>query len=179
MAMTSERDAYDDQLIREQRFDELLAAYYPIMVARLRMRVPAGMVYDVAHDAVVRLLGELQRGRHYPVPFRVVVHQVTGWTLGDHYVQAKTRLDSPMPPDWIGWEAYTASEDGRLSTMIYDDWLRYLFARLTPHDRDIAAMYFVDDMSIVAIAAALGLARNAIDQALHRIRKTLREEGLQ
>ena len=78
MAMTSERDVYDDQLIREQRFDELLAAYYPIMVARLRMRVPAGMVYDVAHDAVVRLLGELQRGRHYPVPFRVVLHPRRG-----------------------------------------------------------------------------------------------------
>ena len=83
-----------------------------------------------------------------------------------------------MPPDWIGWEVYARNEDGPLSKVIYEDWLRYLFARLTPHDRDIAVMYFVDDTSIVDIAAQLGLPRNAIDQALHRVRKTLREAGL-
>jgi hypothetical protein len=40
---------------------------------------------DVAHDVIERLLAELRRGKRYPVPYRVVVHMVTGWTLKEHF----------------------------------------------------------------------------------------------
>lgn len=169
----NERDDLDDLLLRENRIAELLATYYPTVVARLRMRVPAGVVFDVAQDVAERLIKELRRGKRYPVPFRVVVHQVTGYCVGDYAVRHKKQLETPLPPDWAGWEQYVVTDDD-FERVLVDDILTRLCDGLPPRDREIAAMHFGHDMEIADIAAKLGIARNAVDQAIHRIRKWFR-----
>ena len=54
---------------------------------------------DVAQDVEFRLFREFQAGKRYPgVPYRVVVHNVIGWTLADHFAGRPT--DVPLPEDW-------------------------------------------------------------------------------
>ena len=168
-----QQDARDDRLMQEGRHSELLAAYYPVIVARLRMRVPDGVAYDVAHDAMVRLLDELRRGKVYACPFRVVAHQVAIYCLGDHRVAERDRPDTPLPPDALVWET-EAADDGAVDAVVEDDWLAYQLRSLTPHDRRIAAMYFGMEMPIAEIADAVGVSRNAVDQALFRAKRHLK-----
>lgn len=170
----NERDDLDELLLRENRIAELLAAYYPVVVARLRMRLPAGVVYDVAQDVAERLIRELRRGKRYPVPFRVVVHQVTGYCVGDYAVTRKKRLETPLPPDWVGWERYVGHDDGEAERILSDDILTRLCEGLPPRDREIAIMRLGRDMEIADIAAELKIGRNAVDQSIHRIRKRFR-----
>ena len=166
-------DERDSRLIDEGRFAELLAAYYPVIVARLRMRAPAGAVYDIAHETCLRLLSELTRGRRYAHPFRVIVHQVTIYCSGDYFVATRDRPDTPLPPDAPVWTS-EGEPDGAMDAVVQDDWLNVQLRSLTEHDRRIALMYFGQEMPITQIADTVGLSRNAVDQALFRARQHLK-----
>src|SRR5207244_2961189 len=50
---------------------------------------------DVAQDVKLRLWKELQAGKRYVVPYRVVVHQVIGWTVKDQFAGRDTSV--PLP----------------------------------------------------------------------------------
>src|SRR5437764_921850 len=51
----SDRDAEDDALLTSGRHAELLAAYYPVILERLRLRLTRDEAYEVAHRVVERL----------------------------------------------------------------------------------------------------------------------------
>ena len=159
--MSDERDDLDDRLLAQGRYSELLAAYYPVVIARLRLRLPAGDVYDVAQNTMLRLFSELRRGKRYPVPFRAVVHQVLGWTVRGHWQDAKPRPECQFPPDWdIADERPAHSVEG-------DDWVRYMIAPLPERDRQVATWRYLDGMEIQQIADDLGINRNAVDQIVN------------
>ena len=70
----------DDGLAR------LLAKYEPVILGRCMARLRgADAAYDVAQTVMLRLVREFREGKRYPVPYRVVVHQVIGWTLNEHF----------------------------------------------------------------------------------------------
>ena len=168
--MGNDRDALDERLLAQRRHDELLAAYYPVMLARLRLRVGDGEAYEVVHRAVDRLLGELSRGKRYPVPFRVVVHQVTGWTLKG-YMAERGKPFPTLPSDWDLPGDTTLAED-----VVADQWVRYMIGRLPPgRDREVAMLRYVEGMEIADIGEHLGIRRNAVDQSLHRAHGRLRK----
>src|SRR5262249_10219663 len=153
----------------EGRHAELLAAYYPIVLARLRLRVGDGEAYEVAHRVVDRLLGELTRDKRYPVPFRVVVHQVTGWMLKEYFAEGKGTALAPLPPDW------DPGDRGHDDDVVADEWVRHVVGQLGGRDGEIAWMRYVDELEIPRIAERIGVTRNAVDQSLHRSRKRLRK----
>ena len=101
--MRDARDAEDALLLQTGDHATLIAAWYPVIQQRCLARAgDAG--WDVAHEVVERLLAELQRGRTYAVPYRVVVHNVVTWTIKEHW-QGTTdgrsvarRLGSPRRP---------------------------------------------------------------------------------
>ena len=168
--MTNERDDLDDRLLAEGRHAELLAAYYPVVIARLRLRLPAWDAYDVAQDVMLRLFSELRRGKRYPVPFCVVVHKVLGWTVRGHYQYAKSRPECPFPPDW------DIADERADHSVVGDEWVRYMIDRLPSRDRQVAARRYLDGMEIQQIADDLGINRNAVDQALSRAHTAIRKD---
>lgn len=154
----------DEELLASGEYATLLARYEVVIVqrcvARLRGHPDAE---DVAQDVKLRLWRELQAGNTYPVPYRVVVHKVIGWTLKDHWAGRDTAV--PLPE---GWEA--GAEDDFAGPLIVDE----LLAGLPPREQEVWRLY-TEGLSPDQIAERLGVTRNNVDQALHRGRKRLRE----
>ena len=165
--MRDARDAEDALLLQTGDHARLIAAWYPVVVQRCLVRAGAAG-WDVAHDVVERLLGELQRGKRYPVPYRVVVHMVIGWTLKEHFQGLPT--DVPLPD---GWDPAAAGGDIESLEGALD--LERLFEELPEGDRSVCRLRYLDGLEIEEIARRLGKNRNAIDQSLHRAHRRLRE----
>jgi RNA polymerase sigma factor (sigma-70 family) len=166
--MHDARDAEDRRLLEAGEHKLLVESYYAVILNRCRARVRTeGDAVDVAADVVIRLLAELKRGKAYPVPFRVVVHQVTTWKIKEFFSQGGVtvvELDDLLP----------ASDDGGFAAVESDFDLELLFADLPPRDQEIATLRWRSGMEIKEIAARLGLRRNAVDQSLHRTAVWLR-----
>jgi RNA polymerase sigma factor (sigma-70 family) len=164
--MRDARDAEDALLLQNGDHPALIAAWYDVIVQRCLARVAGPSAWDVAHDAVERLLGELQRGRRYPVPFRVVVHNVVTWTLKEHWQGLPT--EGPLPEDWD--PAATESGFGQVEQQLD---LERMFEDLPDGDRLVAKLRYLDGLEIAEIADRLGKQRNAIDQSLYRAHAAL------
>ena len=166
--MRDERDADDARMLEDGDIAGLLATYRDLVVGRCvaRLRGDAA-AEDVAQDVMLRLLAEFRRGKRYPVPYRVVVHQVVDWTLKEHFQGQPTFL--PLPDEWQP-EVEDATE-GVLSRYYLAD----LFASLPEGTRRVLELRYVAGLEIEQIAEKLGLKRNAVDQALHRGHAKLRE----
>ena len=132
------------------------------------MAVRGDDAYDVAQDVCLRLLRELQKGRRYPVPWRVVVHQVITWTIKGHF--QKRGGDSAIPDGWdppveeLGFDEFAEGHD-----------LEALFEQLPDSERLVMRLRYLDGLEIDEIAAQLAKERNAIDQTLWRAHRRLRE----
>jgi RNA polymerase sigma factor (sigma-70 family) len=158
----------DAQLLESGDHARLLARYEVVIhqrcVAGLRGHADAD---DVAQDVKLRLWRELQAGKRYGgVPYRVVVHQVIGWTIKDHFGGRDTT--APLPEEWLGDPADPIGElDARYS-------VEALLAGLPARQRECWALRLAG-LEPDRIAAELGMTRNAVDQALHNGRKKLKE----
>ncbi len=164
-----ESDAEDDRLLARGDLDVLFARHYDDLVARARMRVGADRAGDVVQSALMRTLREIQSGREWPLPFRAVVHQHLRWEIA-----SLAGGDPPalLPPGWdiadpAGHDALDAVEE-RLSLLA-------VLEALPPGDRRIMTRRYIDGREIDAIAHDLDMTRNAVDQALWRGRRALRD----
>src|SRR5262245_56103178 len=84
--MHDARDAEDTRLLEAGEIGLLIEGYLGVILDRCRAKVRnPDDALDVAQNAYERLLRELKSGRRYRVPFRVVVHQVTGWKIKEHF----------------------------------------------------------------------------------------------
>jgi RNA polymerase sigma factor (sigma-70 family) len=167
--ITDAADAEDDRLLREGAFGDLLARHYDDLVARARSRVGPERAHDVVHAALLRTLREIRDGRRWPVPFRAVVHQHLGWQIG--------ALGGQSPPASLpeGWDVVDPT--GNDGFVAVDERLSIgtLLDRLPPRDREVMRRRFLDGCEIDQIAEDLAMTRNAVDQALWRGRRALRE----
>jgi RNA polymerase sigma factor (sigma-70 family) len=163
--MRDARDAEDALLLQTGDHATLIAAWYPVIQQRCLARAgDAG--WDVAHQVVERLLTELQRGRTYAVPYRVVVHNVVTWTLKEHWQELPT--DAPLPDDW----SPEALEDGYVRVeQDYD--LDALFGELNAGDRAVCELRYREGLEVAEIADRLGKDPNAVSQALWRAHRSL------
>lgn len=161
-----ERDAEDARLLSVGDHDTLLAAYLPVVETRVRARVRDASADDVVQNVMLRLCAELERGRSYAVPFRVVVHQVTGWLIGEHF-QGRDLRAVPFPEsfDPVGDEDVEV-DDPRGFERLLDG--------LAPREREVVELRYGQGLEIADIADRLGMERNAVDQALHRALERLR-----
>jgi RNA polymerase sigma factor (sigma-70 family) len=166
--MRDARDAEDAFLLENGDHAALIAAYYDVVVDRCRIRVRTDAWYDVAQTVFERLLKELARGKRYPVPYRVVVHQVITWTIQGHFQDVPP--ETPLADDWDIADTndpYRLLEDTQA--------LDHLFSGLPDGSRRVLGLRYQDGLEIDEIAERLGLTRNAVDQALHRGHAKLRE----
>jgi RNA polymerase sigma factor (sigma-70 family) len=154
----------DEALLESGDHARLIARYETIIVQRCVSKLRGHPdAEDVAQDAKLRLWKELQAGRRYGVPYRVVVHKVIEWTLKDYWGGRDTT--APLPEHWE-----PSVEDDPDGPLIVHEML----AQLPQREREVWEL-FMDGLGHDQIAAELGIARNNVDQALHRGRVKLKE----
>ena len=167
--MHDARDVEDKRLLDAGEHKLLLAAYFHAVRERCFLHLRDRDAGDeAAQRGFERLAAELARGRAYPVPFRVVVHMVTEWTLRGFHASVKP--DDSLPEGWDP-EAPDAYErvDARLD-------LDRLLADLPVRQREVAELLYREGLSHDQIAERLGISRNAVDQALHNAHKKVAEK---
>lgn len=165
--MTHADDAEDDRLLQLGERAGLLARWYPVIVERCRGRLRSeSQAMEAAHQVVDRLLVELDRGRAYSVPYRVVVHQVTTWTIRGFH-------DAGGDPWPEGWDP--PDPDDPLAGAIVRLTLEQRFADLPEGERRVMTLLYLDGRTPVEVGEVLGMTRNAVDQAHHRAKTRLRE----
>jgi RNA polymerase sigma-70 factor (ECF subfamily) len=164
--MHAASDAEDARLLAAGDVDRLAAKYLPVVQAIVYARVRGDGADDVVQDVMLRLLRELDAGKAYTVPYRVVVPKVTVWLVKGHFRGEPVQL-LPLPQEW------DAPDDSR-PELADDDWLERLFAELPERQRQVCELRYRRGLEIDEIAAELGIERNAVDQALHRAHARLR-----
>ncbi|HLE98697.1 MAG TPA: sigma-70 family RNA polymerase sigma factor [Gaiellaceae bacterium] len=171
-SMHDARDAEDTRLLAAHEVNMLVEGYYESIILRCRVRCRSeDDALDCAQAVAVRLLSELERGRRYSVPYRVVVHKVIEWTTKGFYERGRAilvELDDDVPEEVF----HAANPYGDVETR-YD--LSLALAKLPPGDREVARLRLLHGYEIEGIARHLGKKRNAVDQALHRACTALRE----
>jgi RNA polymerase sigma-70 factor, ECF subfamily len=162
-------DARDADLLADGRIDRLLATYELVILARcIKETKDVHDGHDVAQDVMFRLFREFNAGKRYEgIPYRVVVHQVTKWTLADFF--AGRRTDSPLPDD------LELGADDPGERVVSDLWLRDVVAQLPESERAACTLVYLEGLSPEQAAERLGTTRNNIDQRLFHARKRLRE----
>jgi RNA polymerase sigma factor (sigma-70 family) len=166
--MPDARDAEDTRLLEERNLAALLAKYQPVILGRCIARLQGDEeAEDVAQNVMLRLVAEFERGKRYSVPYRVVVHQVTTWTLAEYFEGKPT--DLPLPE---GWDPPAPDFTDEVEQR---DFLTSLFGSVGEKTRQVLELRYLLGLEIEEIAARLGIKRNAVDQALNRGHKKLRE----
>jgi RNA polymerase sigma-70 factor (ECF subfamily) len=162
-------DARDADLLAGGRIERLLAAYELVILARcIRETKNVHDGQDVAQDVMFRLFREFHAGKRYEgIPYRVVVHQVTKWTLADFF--AGRRTDVPLPDE------LDLSSDDPGELVVSDLWLRDVIAQLPDAERAACTAVYLDGLSPEQAAERLGTSRNNVDQRLFHARKRLRD----
>ena len=166
--MAYESDAEDAQLLHDRDIATLLAKYHPVIVGRCVARMQGSLdAEDVAQNVMLRLLAEFERGKAYAVPFRVVVHQIIGWTIADHFAGRSTA--APLPEDW---EPVADAEGDAVVSRYY---IEELIATLPDQTRRVVELRYLRGLEPVEIADELGMKPNAVYQRLHQGHEALRE----
>ena len=165
----SHDDARDADLLADGRIERLLARYELVILARcIRETKSVHDGQDVAQDVLFRLFREVHAGKRYEgIPYRVVVHQVTKWTLADFF--AGRRTDVPLPDD------LELREEDPGDRVVSDLWLRELVAGLPEAERAACTLVYLEGLSPEQAAERLGTTRNNVDQRLFHARKRLRD----
>ena len=170
--MHDARDAEDTRLLEAGEYGLLVEGYYGVILDRCAAGVRRGDPVDVAHEVVVRVLGELKRGRSYRVPFRVVVHQVITWKIKEHFGAAKaTEVELE---DWM----HEASTEGTrpLEELLADQGFEALLQHLTELEQEVVRLRYGDDLDFGEIAERLGKEPNAVHQIHFRALAKLRRD---
>ena len=162
-------DARDAELLADGRIERLLARYELVIQARcIRETKNVHDGQDVAQDVMFRLFREFHAGKRYAgIPYGVVVHQVTKWTLADFF--AGRRTDVPLPDD------LEIREDDPGDRVVSELWLHELVAQLPAAERAACTLVYLEGLSPEQAADRLGTTRNNVDQRLFHARKRLRE----
>ena len=167
--MHDARDAEDKRLLDTKEHTQLLENYVYLVqewaAVRVRDRQAAA---EVVQRVFLRLASELDAGKSYRVPFRVVVWSVVNWTVRGYEWTAKEgaalpeEWDVPAPDEHEAWEA-----EHDLGTWIAD---------LPDRERDVLALLHREGLSPAQVAERLGIKRNAVDQAAHRGHRKVAEK---
>ena len=162
MEMYAAQDARDAKLLALGLHKQLLAHYFDRICDRCEARVWGNDGEDVAQQVLLRLWVELQRGRTYPVPFRVVVEKVMVWTIGGHFVKLKRLPDLLDEIDVV--DATVAFTDAIEQT----DFLEFLAAAMPLGDAEVFRLRYIHELEPAEIAGRLCKNPNAIHQAVSR-----------
>jgi RNA polymerase sigma factor (sigma-70 family) len=164
----SARDEEDARLLEAGDHAALLAAYYPTILLRLRTRrLPIDEAEELRQRVVEHLLRELRSGKKFDIPFRVVVHQRTTWTLLDYYKERQRQPGELVDERLVGSNSLERVE----ASLDFDR----LIEELSPRERQVVVLRWQHGLDVPEIGEALGMKANAVHQALFRAHAKLRK----
>ena len=169
-SMHDARDAEDTRLLEAGEHKALVESYYGVVLDRCRVKVRGPEYVDVAHEAVLRLMSELARGRRYRVPFRVVVHKVIEWKVKEHLQRGKVtevELD-----EWLALASTDSSAE-----LDADAGFEAFLSGLSELEQEVLRLRYVDDLDFGEIAGQFGKTPNAVHQIHHRALTKLRRRA--
>lgn len=166
----AERDAADRRLLANGDYKRLLATYLPVIQTRVYARVYDASADDVVQNVLLRLYRELESGKTYPVPFRVVVHNVIGWEIQEHFRKQHSR-EVPLP------DSYDAPGEPDIE-LDDDSGFFTLLEGLTDGQREVVVLRYHQGLEITEIARRCDKSRGAVDVTLHRALKVMRRRLL-
>ena len=160
--MHDARDAEDTRLLEAGQIGLLVEGYLGVILDRCRVRVrDPDDALDVAQDVYERLVAELKRGRRYRVPFRVVVHQVTGWKIQENFQKKRYEQDI----DESLYHLSTESDEPIDAHAGFDA----LLEGLTELEAEVIRLHYGDDdLDFQEIARRLEKEPNAVHQLHYR-----------
>jgi RNA polymerase sigma-70 factor (ECF subfamily) len=163
------RDVHDNQLLEEGRYDVLLAGYFETIRQRclVKLRGNRQEAEELAQQVALRLWKELTSGKRYRVPFRVVVHKVVDYAAAGFFPDRK--IDDALPEQWDG------GAPDELAAWEKEHDLARLLGDLPERQREVAELRYLHGLEPAEIASDLGIAPNAVYQALHNAHRNLRE----
>lgn len=165
--MWDERNREDSKLLANGSLGELFARYADPIRGRCIARIRNQDADDVFQNVMLRILREHENGNRWGgLPFRVVIHNAASWTINDYFQDRD--ITEPLPD---GWES---AQPDWTDEILEREYLMELLTQLTPAQREIAELWLFEGLGPQDIADRLGTKRNAIDQALFRIRRDLR-----
>lgn len=169
-SMHDARDAEDTRLLEAGEKGLLVQGYYGVIIDRCRLKVrDPERALDMAHEVVLRLMSELERGRRYRVPFRVVVHKVIEWKVREHF--QSVRHDAELE-DWLA-RASAESDEPLGATGSFEA----LLEGLTELEGTVVRLRYEEDLDVQTIAKRLGKDPNAVHQIHHRALTKLRRQA--
>ena len=165
-----ETDAEDARLLESGDHQALWQHYLGVVLDRCRARLPAQDADDVAANVALRILEELERGRRYRHPFRVIVHMVTTWKIREHFEPQKWQA--------VELDERLASDDplrGLDEDLDFATDVEHLLGGLAAREHEVALLRIFGGLTTTEIATRLGIERNNVDQAWNRAKRKLAE----
>jgi RNA polymerase sigma factor (sigma-70 family) len=167
--MHDARDAEDKRLLDAGEHTQLLENYVYLVQEWVALRVrDRQAAEEVVQRVFLWLARELDAGKSYSAPFRVVVWNVVNWVARGYEWNAREAATLPEEWDDVAPDAFEAWEAEHNLGL----WL----ADLPPRDREVLDLLYREGLSPTQIAEQLGISRNAVDQALFRGRKRVVEK---
>ena len=167
--MHDARDAEDKRLLEAKEHPQLLENYVYLVqewtAIQVRDRQAAA---EVVQRVFLRLASELDAGKCYAVPFRVVVWNVVRWTARGYEWAVKEGVS--LPEHWDG----VAPDE--LEQWEGDHDLAVWIADLPDRQREVLALLHGEGLSPAQVAERLGMTRNAVDQAAHNGHRKVAEK---
>ena len=155
-------------------FGELYDFYLPRIYGYVQRRVgERSVAEDLTATTFERALAALRRGGFRNDSFGGWLYRVATNAVVDHVRQSQRLVplddgtnDGAADPD--------ERADGALQAALARDELQRAFARLTPAQRRVLTLRFLDDLDAAAASAVLGCSRNTFAARLHRALEALR-----
>lgn len=127
---------------------------------------------EIAQETLRRLVDALMAKLNFEKPFHVVASVNLKWAIGDFWRATSREQARPVDPHEL------PDPDARAvapSPAEVSDALAPYLKGLTPRERELARERIVLDLSPAQIAARHDMSRSALDTAMHRLFKKMRE----
>lgn len=167
-----------DAAAEREAISRLLEPYseWALRVARARIEGvddPRNDAEEIAQELMRRLVLLLDRKLELDASFRAVAATNLDWAVKDYWRRSGRARSKAVDPDEL---AEVEDRPGAPGERESADSLRPYFDGLSERERRLAHDRFVLDLSPSEIAARHGMKRGAVDTAMSRILKKMREK---
>ncbi|MCB2189419.1 MAG: RNA polymerase sigma factor [Deltaproteobacteria bacterium] len=178
----TDQEAIDRVLAGEtDAFQHLLEAHQGRVARIVGRRVPPDAVEEVAQDAFVRAFQGLA-GFRGEAPFEHWLSRLAVLACHDYWRASHRRHEIPesglseAAQHWLaGWAAQEAATAEPTRALEVRELLHWALARLTPAERSVVTLVYLEEMSVKEAAATLGWSQVNVKVRSHRARKKLKK----